>query len=493
MTAERGSTLAGSIGSLGFARIWAQAVQFAGFILAARLLGPEAFGIYALVYLACAFLTLAAALGWAEYAIAHEEDREAALLVAQTIGAVAGVILAVGGAVADRIFDAGGDVALLSLLLAIFIPLRATGALIGSQLIAQNRVVRVAQAQMFSETVGFAIVAACLISGQGILSLAYAKIGQELSGIAFCLTFTGWFRGRLPTRAQLQRMARFAWRMQIGGVAHFAQENIVTLLIGTFFGAAGAGIYRAGARMTSAATEVLAEPMRAISWVSFKRAESEEELRQRVLLVLTGFLSFGAAAFTGLALIAEPLIFLLLGPEWHMAVPIVMLLCIARFLTVATSALHPALAFAEQLHLAPRIAFASAITSVLALLAAAPFGLVAAAGGQVVAGLVTAGLLVWAFHRASGVDPLELLLGLVPAFAACAMMATAVYFILTTGSGEEPAYLPPSAWGALRIGFSVLGGLALFVATLMLLSSRAREFASIGLWRRSPAGPAMGQ
>lgn len=466
-----------SVFLLGLSRVWSLGAQFATFVIAARFLGPEDFGVYALVYLVCSFLLLAAGMGWGEYAFTNEDERPSAVAGALTAGLGGGVALAAAGYVADRMIAANGDLFLLSALLAGFMPLRAANAMLLSQLIVKDRLNRVASAQMLSETAFLIATAACLNMGLGLVSLGIAKIAQETTSLAICWQRSYPLVARWPDAARLRQMIGFVSKIQLSALAGFAQENISTLLIGLFLGPGGTGLYRAGARFPGAVSEVISEPLKPIAWISIRDAGNDpRRLRSSVLTLLTISLSAGAAAFTGLSLVAHTLVATLLGSEWSPAAMVIIMLAARRFLLLPVSVLLPLLAFSGHLNLAPRVAVASAILSGIALIIFAPFGLNWAAAGQVLATLGAVWIMMPAVQRAAGLRLTDIASTLLPAAAGCVAMVLVVLmsrqvFGLSLSSSEWP--------GPLRMAIEVCLGSITYAGTILTVSPVVRNVVRI--------------
>ncbi|WP_299822210.1 oligosaccharide flippase family protein [uncultured Jannaschia sp.] len=480
-----GRSLIRSAGALGLARIWAMAAQFAAFVVAARFLGPEDFGIYALVFLFCSFLLLAASMGWGEYAFTHETERDGVVAVSLAAGLAGGAILAVGGGIVDALTGAQGRIAPLCALLGLFMPLRAKNAMQVSRLLSTDRTLRVAGAQVFSETTFVLAITISLNLGLGLLSLGIARIAQEGMAMAICRTSGVCIFGHWPDRARLGPMMRFVTQAQLTAMAGFAQGNISTLLIGLFLGPLGTGLYRAGARFPGAVSELISEPLKPVAWIGLRAVRDNTlRMREQARSLMIAILTVGAAAFAGLSLIAGDLVFVLLGPDWRPVGGLIVLLAARQFFLLPNTLLMAVLALSDRLALAPRIGFATAALSASALVVTAPFGLGWAAGGQVVTAMVDAGIVCIAMRRVIGLDPVSILRSLMPAAAGCVAMALTVIGGTTMLEARLPDAMDPALRAICRIILSIAAGSLAYAAVVLVLDAKLRSLASYVLLDR---------
>ena len=460
--------------SIGTARVIAQASQFAGFIFAARFLTVEQFGVYALVLVFIMFLMLFAGFGWPQLAATFDTERGEALTLARR----AGVVLCIGliglSLLAFRLDLIPVEALQLSLCLAPLLYLRASTNVWSACLTVDGKATKVATLEATSELTALVTLIAALYAGFGILSLGFAKLTMEIVAYFMARQSTD-FRSSTPTvAAHVPRQMRFALNVIGGRVINFANENMSTVIIGGFLGAAGTGLYRAGARFSSSGREVIAEMMRTVSWMRLKTTPAEGWHDASKDLIFWS-LSIGFLLLTGLAVVADLVVLLLLGEKWALAAPVASILAIRAILLLPQTTLETLMSISDRVRLAPRLAAVSAIASILLLVVMAPFGLIWAAASQLIAALVTVAATIWGFHHILKQPALPYLTIFTKPIVASAFMVASV---LLYRSLHADTHLPEQI---VELLLSVLIGTLVYGIALITLHPPIRHFVATKL------------
>ena len=397
MTARAPGRYIKSGGSIGTARIVAQAAQFCGFVFAARFLTVAEFGLYALVLVLIMFLMLFAGFGWAQLAATSDDERGEALGLARRAGALLAAGLVIFSFLA---FEAGliPSAALqLCLCLAPLLYLRANTNVWSACMTVDGKATKVAMLEATSEISALAALIFSLNAGLGLLSLGIAKFVQELVAYFLARQHTDFRTAEPLVIGRVPRQLRFALSVIGGRVINFANENMSTVIIGAFLGPIGTGLYRAGARFSSSGREVIAEMMRTASWIRL-RGVGEDGWSHATKELVFWSLAIGFLLLAGLAVVADLVVELLLGEQWAPAAPVASLLAIRAVFLLPQTTLETLMSYSDNVRLAPWLAAISAVASIVALLVMAPYGLYWAAASQLIVALVTVATTTWAFH-----------------------------------------------------------------------------------------------
>lgn len=471
--------LAVSAGVIGISRIWAQGMQFAAFIVAARVLGPVDFGVYALALVALTLVNIVTNAGWREAIMSFPEKRSAAVRMSQVSGA-AGLLVLGASAYAGHVLGWWDrPVALLLACLAVaaaFSPMM--NALEGLSVV-QGRTTGLAVATIVSETLGLVATVAALSQGLGLIALGLQKIVVVVVWYAMQHMLVDPIPGQWPSRAGFVALSRFSGNILVSRFASFANENTATVLIGLFLGSAEAGFYRAATRLVGAVAEVTWEAGRVIAWQILPPAFAADGDRSGTTKgFLVGLWIFACPAMVGVALTAHDIVALLLGPEWAPVSLIAVFLAARRLMLASSVALEPVLALSGFVRKAPRYAWVSAGFAIAALLVTAPIGLVSAAFGQMIAGAGTMVVVHAGFRNHADLDARTLLRAGWPIGAAAVCMGGAIWAM----SYAFDAQKAPDIEASLRLLALIAVGVVVYGALLPAFSAGVRKLVSHA-WR----------
>ncbi|MBB6489308.1 oligosaccharide flippase family protein [Rhizobium lusitanum] len=318
------------------AKIVSQLSQVATFFVAARMLSPAEFGLFAFASAIAILLLVVAEGGWAEF-IMKARDGDDCFDQVATISLFSGGSFTIVGLLVAAIFYAltgnGTQAALLALFGCWMLPAALTaafdGKLVASGLLRQRAIVRIA-----GELSGL-MTAIMLLSLHGQASaLAAAKVVGQL----VLLVGSAHVAMRLPrlhlTRPVFGEVMAFSRQIVGNRLVVFLGSYSGTLVVGSFLGIADAGFYRAAERVVAVVSELLAEPVRSLSWVVFRRAhlQGAEQTGSAGARFVLALLAIAAPMYLGLAQISEPVVRLMLGEAWMPASSIIPFLCLRQLL-----------------------------------------------------------------------------------------------------------------------------------------------------------------
>jgi O-antigen/teichoic acid export membrane protein len=414
-------------GGLMSASVYSQLVQFAFFLLAARVIAVAEFGLFSMVFAVAMGLTVLAEAGWREYIICNDDER--LLARARGLAGLASIAIAIAGLIAAAIVWLVAQemtAALTIAALALWVPLRSRCTLMWGQLTKENRVHHLSLSVFISESCGLIAGAAALFAGWGMLALGVSKLVLQVTAL-ICLSSsrsragsTGSIWQRCP---EDREMLSFSSQIMVGRISNFLRSNISVFVIGFGLSALAVGYYRAAARITGAALETLREPSRVILWSGVRDAGNGSDTpeaaqaakAERLGPILLGFAALVLVLF---ALLAETLITVLLGVKWLPAAPVASILAIAYLVGFVTVLSEPLFSLTNQPKLARNLAITSSVISCVGIVIAAPFGLHAVAWSELGSSAATAVLTLYMLGRYTKFRPLRFLRSLIgPAFA----------------------------------------------------------------------------
>lgn len=178
---------------------------------------------------------------------------------------------------------------------------------------------------------GIAIVMAW--RGYGVWALAIQSIAMASVTTALLWVVSPWRPTWRFSRASAQKLFRFGGYYLASSLLEIAYSRVYTLLIGRLYGVRALGFYSNADSTRQIPAGFLAAVLSRVTLPMFSTAASDKAtLRRGVQLSIRGMMLFNAPAMLGMAVVAEPLVDVLFGPQWLPAVPILRVLCLAGVL-----------------------------------------------------------------------------------------------------------------------------------------------------------------
>lgn len=406
---EKKPSLGGGLWTVAL-RVVAQLLQFSIFIVAVRVLSPAEFGVFALVAATTVVLNQFAAVGWPEYIMQWtggvRRPRQT-LFIAMTSGAffmMIGFCLNFLAPLVTNEPDIHGLIQIFS----IWIFFSATGSALAGMMNWQNKLTAAAFAALGGDIANVVVAIWALLEGYGVFALAFGRLAGAIvwTLIGFSVVrMTPCPRIRLVT---FRNILKFSSTILTTRLLISARIYAGAFLIGGFMGPASVGYYRAAQRIVGAFGEIVSEPTRVLAWALFRKARKETggttakfpELGREFFGV---FLICTVPLFAGVALLARDLTYGVLGAEWAPAVPVVRALAIANMIAASSYALEPILSLARYVKIMPWIVALYASLNIVFIWLAAPYGIHAVAGAEVLSAASIFAANIWFMWRFAGI------------------------------------------------------------------------------------------
>ncbi len=445
----------------------------------ARLLAPADFGLMALALAALNLLAYAGQSGLAPALVQRPELDTPTQRLAWTLAlllslACAGLTVLLAPFVAR--WAGQPPLAQVLQVLALQLPLSAMAVVATALLRRALRFKALAAMDALSYVVGYGLVGlAAAWAGWGVWALVAAQLGQVSMQAALALALAR-PDCRLSLQGDWRGLLGYGGRHALIGLVELVGGNADTAVIGRALGEASLGFYSRARLLAQLPTEKLAG---IIGRVLFPLLASAQADRVRVgeALALGALLigALGAALSLGVSAAAEPLVQLLLGPQWQAAVPVLEGLALAVpwiFMSNVAGVTCDALGW-----LGPKLRLQSGVTLLLCL------GLALLAGHGLrwlVAWLVTVEMLRWAAYLAWLRGPLQIRGGDLLRIHAAVLASGGLVTLAVSGA---LTLCPPGvAWLQVLVAI-VAGGLGLVLATGLTLWS-CRGTAALQLAQR---------
>ncbi|MFP1645506.1 oligosaccharide flippase family protein [Pontitalea aquivivens] len=375
-------------------RVFSQGAQFLIFLFAAKIMAPAEFGVFAMVSAWSMLLAMVAGAGWAEYVMQWQGPvvglRRVLSMALISGAAMTGVAL--GISLLAGLVTSNPQVAPLMQLFALTILLASAGNTVAGIMNWQDRLSAAALTAIIADLVHLVVSVVALRAGYGVFALAFGRIAGTFMWLALGLAVVRLVPASRVPREDLRAALRFWARIVVVRLMTNLRVHTATFIVGGAFGAAAAGYYRVGERLSLVLSEVLGEPTRVLAWSLFRRSRDAvggtTGFRARANRFFPALLAISVPLFACLALFAEDVTVGLLGDQWRPATPVVQVLALAQALFATGFALEPILSLAGAVRVMPVVVALNASAGIALVLIAAPYGMVATAWAQVVAGMV---------------------------------------------------------------------------------------------------------
>ena len=311
-------------------------------IILARLLTPGDFGIIAIAMIVVALIEVLAESGQKLAIVRHAEDSRDIYDAAWTLSVLQGICLAAiivaAAPAAELFFDEprARDVILLVALRPLLMGFSNIG-LVAFQKELNFR--REFQYRVLGKMVAFVVTVGLAYMLRSYWALAIGVVVGALAEVILSYVVHP-FRPRLSFK-RVGELMSFSLHILVQSVMSFGMQRTDELVVASVSGTASVGHYAVAGNLATAPTQELIVPMvRALHPIYARLAPQPEMLRDTYLLVVGLTLSLGLPAATGLAIVADDLVPLLLGERWVSAIGIVQWLALAGgFMLIANTSM----------------------------------------------------------------------------------------------------------------------------------------------------------
>lgn len=295
-------------------------IQFAGSVVVARLLSPYEMGVYALAMAIVGVLNIIQSIGLGSYLVRERDLTPNRVATAFTVNAAISLLLA---AVTAAIGMAGtfiaDDPSIRGVLLVLALtPLVGIFSVVPVSLLEREADFRlISIVNVTRSVVATACTVALAFKSWSYYSIAWGQLaGSVVSTALLCVAARRHVTWRMSV-ADWRAISRFGAQMiAITGVNSLA-GRASDLLLGKLTGLVALGLYNRAANINNLFWENLHLVMGRVVFAEFSRQKREGlSLRHSYLRISEMVTAFLWPLFTGLAVLAEPLIRLVYGDQW---------------------------------------------------------------------------------------------------------------------------------------------------------------------------------
>ena len=314
-----------------FERFGVQGIQFVLQIILARLLSPEHYGILSIMIIFINIANVFVQSGFNTALIQKKdvEDRD--------YSSVFWVSLTVAGILYAAIFFFSPLIAILYESQEIVAPLRVLALMLFPGAFNSIQIARVSREMNFKK-IFFSNVVGMVISGTTGVLMAYAGYGvwalvaqTLINSVTACLVMlitVRWFPKLVCDFKRIAVLFSFGWKLLVSSLIDVIYQDIRSLVIGAKYSKETLGYYNRGKQFPDFIILAVNGSVQSVMLPAMSKEQDEKTKVKAIMrnsIVVSAYIIF--PMMMGLAMVAEPLISVLLTDKWLPAVPYMQIYC----------------------------------------------------------------------------------------------------------------------------------------------------------------------
>lgn len=203
-----------------------------------------------------------------------------------------------------------------------------------AQLMRSLRFGALAWADVASAAVALGVAVAAALLGAGFWALVFQQLTTALLLLVMLVWFGRWLPGRYSRRHEIAGLVRFGWHLVATNLITYGAAQVDTILVAAKFGTTPLGFYNRAYQIVMTPLNQIRSPLTNVALPVFSRAQEERDRFNS--FVSAGQLALGYSLGVPLLLVcglADPVVELMLGPQWEASVPLLRFFAVAGALT----------------------------------------------------------------------------------------------------------------------------------------------------------------
>ncbi|MFA7504731.1 MAG: lipopolysaccharide biosynthesis protein [Burkholderiaceae bacterium] len=445
-------------------------VTLATLVVIARMVGPQAYGVFALTWITVGLIEIFAMMAPIDTLVQRRELKPGHLNATFWASLVAGVL-----GLACLTFTAESVAELLEggTMLAEILPARAATLPLGALAVVPIALLmRVARFKAIAAVESSASVAASIVGlafafgGAGVWSLVAMELTRSVATAASAFVLARWTPGIRMRQSDFTDLLGFnastwgAW-----GITYLDDE-LPRALIARSLGPVAVGLYSMAMRLFDQVVTLLIRPAYQVVQTGAARAQDDPAMVGELAHgTMRASVVLAAPLFLGIAAISPVLIPAVFGSEWVGAVPVIQVMMLFAIRSPVPMVQMAVLRGMGKANWHMGIAAVGVCITIVVLAVSLPYGLVAVAAAIGAQGALLFPLHAWLVRRLTGLSVFAQLTAGFGASVAAAVMAVAVWGALS--------WLEGTVGPVVALAIAVPGGAILYWAVLRVFSRSA--------------------
>ncbi|UCF27887.1 MAG: MOP flippase family protein [Chloroflexota bacterium] len=378
------------------------------FIILARQLPPEAFGLVAMATIFTAFIEIFLDQGLSAAIVQRQDITEDHLDTAFWASIITGVIMTIAGIALSGLVASLFDEPQLAPIIIwlsfsfVIIALSSTQVAILRRKLAFRDLATRSLIAMF---VGGIVGVAMAFSGFGVWSLVGQNLADGLAAAVVLWRSSDWRPKLNFSTKHFKDLFSFGISIVGNKILVFFNRRSDDFLIGYFLGPTLLGYYTIGYRILLILIRLVTKIINAVAFPTFSRIQHNPKRMRNAYYKATQYTNLLAIpAFIGMAILAPELINTLFGEKWAPSVPVMQVLALIGILNALIFFNGTVIQASGKPDWNLGIMFLTAVVSVLGFLIAVRWGIVAVAVSFVIAGYLVAPISYFALRKLINVN-----------------------------------------------------------------------------------------
>ncbi|MCD4674137.1 MAG: MOP flippase family protein [Anaerolineaceae bacterium] len=330
-------------------------------------------------------------------------------------------------------------------------------------------------ATVISGTIGITMA----FNGFGVWSLVAQSLGSNLFRTALLWVFNTWRPSLVFSFAALREMFAFGSRLLASGLLDTVFQNIYLVVIGKLFSPMALGFYSRAKGLQQLPVDNISGIVSRVTFPVFSSVQDDKpRLKRGVRKALTMLVMINFPMMIGLAIVAKPLVLVLLTEKWAPCIPYLQLLCVVGMLYPVHVINLNVLIAQGRSDLFFRLEILKKILIVIVIAVTYRWGIIAMIYGQIVISCL--GYFLNAHYTGKMLDyPItEQIQDLIPSLALASIMGLGVYALKYTHIANQLALLSAQIMTGivLYVGICYIFRISSFMEIIEMIKSKSFNF-----------------
>lgn len=414
-------------------RVGVNGAQFVVQIVLARILLPHYFGTIAIISVFISFANIFVQSGFNMALVqkkdADEKDFSSVLFLSLVIAALVYVVMFLASPyIAYFFLDSQLELILKVLSLTLFIGAfnSIQNAYVSRKMLFKKLFFSSLCAVILSGSLGITVA----LYGAGIWSLVILQLSNQLA-ISIILWFTvKWRPVKEFSLGRIRTLLSFGWRIFATNVLYTLFQDLRTLIIGKLHNHSMLGFYNRGESFPQLIVSNIDGSIQSVMFPTFSSHQEDIKTLKHMVrrsVTTSSFIIF--PAMIGLAVIAEPLVTVLLTEKWLPAVPFIQIFCFTYVIRPVQGINLQVINAMGRSDITLRIFMIKRAFELVVLLISIPFGIYAMAFGTFISAIFSMVVNVGPNKKLLSYSLKEQVIDLAPAFGISLAMGVIVYTV----------------------------------------------------------------
>jgi O-antigen/teichoic acid export membrane protein len=330
-------------------------------------------------------------------------------------------------------------------------------------------------ATVISGTIGVTMA----LYGFGVWSLVAQSLSSNLFRTALLWLFNTWRPSMVFSFVSLRGMFAFGSRLLASGLLDTVFQNIYLVVIGKLFSPMALGFYSRAKGLQQLPVDNISGIVSRVTFTVFSSVQDDKpRLKHGVRKALTMLVMINFPMMVGLAIVAKPLVLVLLTEKWAPCIPYLQLLCVVGMLYPVHVINLNVLIAQGRSDLFFRLEILKKILIVIAIAVTYRWGIIAMIYGQIVTSCL--GYFLNAYYTGKMLDyPItEQIQDLIPSLALAGIMGLGVYALKYAHIANQLALLSAQIMTGivLYVGICYIFRISSFIEIIEMIKSKLFNF-----------------